>query len=131
MPPSTIIPGRFAAARFTGDQLSWAGFDTLVLDVVCQGTGQVAIVLAEHDDGKRENFAVRLESLDPGRHQLRFRLAPVPQGDLTPSGLTRDGLWNPDTETGVHMILADYPRGFVIESMRLEQSVPAEEGAVE
>ena len=131
VPPSEIIPGQFASARFVGDSADWDGFDTLAMDVVCQAKGQMVIVLAEQDDGKRENYSLILRTLRPGRQQIRFRLAQAPEGDLKPSGLTRDGLWNPDAETGVHMILADYPRGFAIEGMRLERSVPTEEGAVE
>jgi hypothetical protein len=132
VPPSPIIPGNFAGARFTGEEADWEGFDTLILDVVSEEAGQFVIVLAEYDNGKRENYSIAVERLRPGRQVLRWRLSLRPGGDLRPSGLTRDGAWNPDAEKGVHMILADYPRGFAIEGMRLEQSVPVtKEGAVD
>jgi len=122
VPPATIVPGRFAAARFRGGAMSWVGFDTLVLDVRSQGEGELVIVLSEFDEGVHEDYTLRLESIPSGSSALRFRLAPTPEGDLKPSPLTRDGEWNPDDLDGVNLILADYPQGFAILGMRLEMS---------
>jgi hypothetical protein len=122
IPPSPIFPGRFAVARFRGENLSWVGYDTLVLDVRSAGEDRLVIVLSEYDDGMREDYTILMESVPPGKRSLRFRLAPVPDGDLSPSPLTRDGEWNPDDVDGVNVVFSSYPEGFVIEGMRLEMS---------
>jgi hypothetical protein len=122
VPPSPILPGQFAVGRFRGEEVSWAGYDTMVLEVRSQEEGRVVILLSEYDDGKREDFTLLVESLPAGEFTLRFILQKVPDGDLNLSSLGGDGTWNPDDETGVNMILANYPKGFVIEGLRLEMS---------
>lgn len=119
VPPASIVAQRFAQADFAGDA-SWVGFDTLVLRVRCDDVGQLDIMLYEHDGDQREAYNLRIEELAAGEHTLRFTLREKPHGDLRAAIAAGDGRWNPDDQRGVQLLLADYPRGFVVEAMTLE-----------
>jgi hypothetical protein len=122
VPPFPIMPGRFAVGRFRGEELSWAGYDTLVLEVRSKVEGRLMILFSEYDGEQREDFTFLVESLPAGESTLRVTLKAEPEGDLTLSSQGGDGVWNPDEDTGVNMILGNYPKGFVIEGLQLEMS---------
>lgn len=127
-PPYPILVGKFAVARFQGADASWDGYDTLIIQARCKGEGVVQFTLGERDDEGEEAYFVETKNLAPGRHTLRLRLVAAPAGDLAPTAKVGDGAWNPDDEHGVELILAGYPEGFVIESLRLEKSASVDEG---
>lgn len=126
VPPYPIGVGKFAGAHFRGPQANWAGYDTLVLHILCDEPGTLSLHLSEYDGEQREDFSYRWGDLTAGSQTLRVRLAPVPEGDLEPSPILRDGAWNPDEQHGVDLLLPAYPPGFVITGLFLERA--AEEG---
>lgn len=126
VPPEVIIPGQFLRADFVGESMSWAGYDTLILDFSCTGKGQLALGFSEFDGDNRENYSLLVGEVEPGNHRMTFHLATAPSGDLAAT-LVRDGVWNPDAERGVQVVFVDYPAGFEIHAMLLDNQ--PEQGA--